>query len=62
MSVKVPSDETQGPPRLFALAALSVAVGIFSGIVAASFRLLLHAADDWRTHFIVRAHFWGVPD
>jgi CIC family chloride channel protein len=61
MLAKVLSEETQGPPRLFALAALSIAVGIFSGIVAASFRLLLHAADGWRTYFIVRAHSWGVP-
>jgi len=37
MRVKVASDETEGPPRLFAVAALSVGVGIFSGIVAASF-------------------------
>lgn len=42
------------------MAALSIAVGIFSGVVAASFRLLLHAADGWRTYFIVRAHSWGV--
>jgi hypothetical protein len=38
----------------FALAALSIAVGAFTGLVAAMFRLLLHSADGWRTYFISR--------
>jgi len=58
---KLLNDKTQGPRSLFALVSLSIAVGVFTGLIAASFRLLLHGADVWRTYFIVRAHSWGVP-
>lgn len=57
---KLLSDETLSPRSLFALAALSIAVGAFSGLVAASFRLLLQSANGWRTYFILRAHDWGL--
>jgi len=54
------SDEKPGPLSLFALASLSIAVGVFTGLVAAWFRMFLHSADGWRTYFIVRAHPWGL--
>jgi len=38
---------------------LSVVVGACTGLVGASFRLLLRNADGWRTEFIVYAHRWG---
>ena len=34
-------------------------VGACTGLVGASFRLLLRNADGWRTEFIVYAHRWG---
>jgi len=54
------SDETRSPRSLFALAALSIAVGAFAGLVVAAFRLLLQSANGWRTSFILRAHDWGL--
>ena len=57
---KLLSDETLSPRSLLALAALSIAVGAFSGLVAASFRLLLQSAYGWRTYFILRAHDRGL--
>jgi CIC family chloride channel protein len=57
---KLLSDETQGPRSLLALAALSIVVGAFAGLVAASFRLLLQIANGWRTYLILRAHDWGL--
>jgi|SRR5215472_14760138 len=52
-------DETQGPRSPIALALLSLVVGAFSGLVGASFRLLLCSADGWRSYYIGRAHEWG---
>lgn len=57
---KLLSDETLSPRSLFALAALSIAVGACTGLVAASFRLLLQRANGWRTYFVLRAHNWGL--
>jgi len=56
MPVKVPSpsqpklliDEAQGSRSLFALALSSLAVGAFTGLIAASFRLALRSADGWQ--------------
>jgi chloride channel protein, CIC family len=39
---------------------LSLVVGACTGLVGASFRLLLRDADGWRTEFIAYAHRWGV--
>ena len=58
---KRPNKETRGPQSLFAVAALSVVVGAFTGGVGALFRVFLHSADGWRTNVIVRAHSWGLP-
>jgi CIC family chloride channel protein len=58
---KRPNKETRGPQSLFAVAALSVVVGPFTGGVGALFRVFLHSADGWRTNVIVRAHSWGLP-
>ena len=35
-------------------------VGACTGLVGASFRLLLRSADGWRSEFIAYAHRWGV--
>src|SRR5262249_43602850 len=53
-------DEAQGSRSVFALALLSVVVGAWTGLVGASFRLLLRGADGWRTEFIAHAHRWGL--
>ena len=58
---RLPKNETRGPRSLFAVAALSVVVGAFTGGVGALFRVFLHTADGWRTNIIVRAHSWGLP-
>jgi CIC family chloride channel protein len=57
----LPNNEPRGPRSLFAVAALSVVVGAFTGGVGALFRVFLHTADGWRTNVIVRAHSWGLP-
>jgi len=52
-------DKPQGSRSLFALALSSLVVGVFTGLIGASFRLLLRSADGWRTDLIVRVHSWG---
>lgn len=58
---KLLNDETQGSRSILALVSLSIVVGTFTGLVAASFRIFLHSAGGWRTYFISRAHSWGLP-
>jgi CIC family chloride channel protein len=52
-------DGPQGSRSLFALALSSLAVGAFTGLIGASFRLALRSADGWRTYLIIRVHAWG---
>jgi chloride channel protein, CIC family len=48
-----------GTRRPLILGLLSIVVGAFTGLIGASFRLLLHSAEVWRTSAVVHAHSWS---
>lgn len=52
-------EEKRGPRSPLALALLSMAVGMFAGLLGAIFRLGLQRADAMRTFLIGTAHGWG---
>lgn len=53
-------EEKRGPRSPLALALLSLAVGMFAGLLGAILRLGLQRADAMRTFLMDTAHGWGL--